>query len=188
MTPVFIMAVPWIPQRAVRAKQLAEETGGEVVWDEQYSGYLTYRMVLERMGEDQAILLEDDVVLCTGWRELIEVEAAAHPEHLVQCYVANELDTEGWHPGKMFGGNCNLVFPAGMAQKLLAWLDTRKQTKQMMDYYDLTTGSFLHSQKLDYWQVNPGLVQHKPWVSAVNQNRSKRRVSKAFRDDVMGER
>ena len=98
MTPTFIQAVPWIPERTKRAVGLMRETNGLIVWDREFSSFETYLDLLRAVGYGPAIMLEDDVDLVPNWREQVEEEIAKHPDDVIQMFTIrmNTPPQTGW--------------------------------------------------------------------------------------------
>lgn len=177
-TPVFIQAVPWLPQRTKRAVEVARETGGTIVWDSQRSAFETFKDVLRAIGDGSAVLLEDDVRLATGWREKVEAVIAEHPDEVINFFSIRPVPA-GFYEAQTYGGNVCCYFPAGDAASLLGWFSDR-DSPFLRDYHDLSVGRWLAKQGRGYWQASPSLVQHEPWVSVVLPHRSRKRQSATF--------
>jgi hypothetical protein len=184
-TPTFIQAVPWVPQRAKHAEWLATAAGEptEIVWDSEHSAFATYRDVLTAMGDDAAILLEDDAVLTEGWREKIEQVIESRPDRVIRFFEMSKFERTwepGLHerPGRGFGSNVCVYYPAGIAAQFLQWSAERAGPDEK--YHDLLFGKFLHAAQIDYLLHVPSLVQHQPWTSTVMPGRSRKRQSRTF--------
>lgn len=184
-TRTLIMAVPWVPQRAVRAKALMEETGGEVVWDTEHNPYTTWRDLLTRAGDEPVIVLEDDIYLCDDWRGKVEAAIAEHPDSVIQFFsLRGAKDAEmgsRWEPGRTYIMNQCHYLPAGAAASLLdflvTWLEQRPDGETG---HDLAIADWMKSTKQRYWLHVPSLVQHEPWRSEIHPRRPRNRQSPSF--------
>jgi hypothetical protein len=178
------MAVPWVPQRAVRAKGLMEQTGGEVIWDRTQNIFETWCSVMSAAREDPVIVLEDDIYLCDEWREKVEHEIAARPDSVIQFFSMRGKDlTEGsrLEPGRTYLMNQCHYLPGGTASALLTHAQTwRERRPDDEDAVDWIVAEWLQQQNLKYWLHVPSLVQHEPWRSEVNTRRPRNRQSSSF--------
>jgi hypothetical protein len=178
VTPTFVMAVPWEEQRRLRAQALALATDAEIVWDEHHQAFQTWRKVMETIGEQAAIVLEDDVTLVEGWRDKIEVVVADHPESLIQFFTLGDRAESGWESGSTFMMNQCYYLPKGMASALLEYSDTwtpeRHKSGSGWDY-DYLMADWLADNRMRYWRSLPSLVQHEAWTSAIDPRRRRNR-------------
>lgn len=178
-TPVFIQAVPWRPERARRAEELAAATGGTIVWDQKRSAWSTWLMVLRAMGQGPAIILEDDVRLCSGWREKVEEGIADHPDSVIRFF--SQGGPGGWRPGIQYYCNPCSYFPKGAAASLREWIRTHP-TGHLRGLHDHSVGEWLASRGEDYWTHVPSLVQHESFRSLIDPNRPLVRQSPTFEE------
>ncbi|AWN07821.1 hypothetical protein HOT31_gp154 [Microbacterium phage Hendrix] len=186
-TPTFIQAVPWERERAVLAAKLRLQTGGTVIWDEEHSGLATWMKVLEAMGEGAGILLEDDVILTSNWRQKIETVISHHPRSIIRFWSDLEADvTEGsrWKPGKTFFANLCVYYPPTYARQQLEWC-RKRSLKSWNKLHDHVTGLWLDSRGEDYWLQVPSLVQHRGDLKSVAApRRPLGRVSRTFETEA----
>lgn len=184
-TPVFIMAVPFDPRRAVNAKRLADETGGTVVWDEKQSIVDTFLRLLEAAGDGPAIFMQDDVRLTSRWREKVEEVIAEHPDAVCQFFSIRKADlTLGarWERGSAYLMNQCWYAPPTYAAQLRVFAEKWFDERPGHTGDDTCVGEFLKSRRERYWHHVPSLVQHNEWVSAVSQARSSKRLSPTFEE------
>lgn len=187
MTRVLIQAVPW-DQRRVRVVRdlLTQVPDAEVVWDSERSGYRTFKLVMEAMGDGPGILLEDDVELCSDWRNRVEAVVEANPDDVITFFdtIPHPDGVHRLHP-RHFGGNLCVYFPAGTPADFLSWVEEGTQvTDHDEQYHDLLFGRYLRKRGLTYLSHVPSLVQHRPFASVVNPNRSKKRQSPTYWREV----
>jgi hypothetical protein len=175
VTPTFIRAVRWNPERERQARALRAATGGEIVWDVNRDAFDTYLRSKLAAGDDAAIFLEDDVELTRNWREKIERAIDGHPDALIQFY-SNRIDDvrigSRWATGSGFLNNQCYYTPPGMAAALAAWgADWLAAHPEDPTGYDLSMAHWMQREGLRYWIHVPSLVQHKRWRSEINPRR-----------------
>lgn len=182
MTATFIRAVPWDLRRSDAARKLRRQTGGRIVWDARHDGYDTFQTALAFGRGIDAIHLEDDVVLTTGWREKVEDVIAAHAGEVCQFYSSGRDDdfTIGSRhdPGRAFLATCCFYLPRRLSGGLLEFSKTWSRVP--VPDFDVMVRDFLRAEHEQYWMSIPSLVQHRRWPSMVNTKRSSGRISKTF--------
>lgn len=187
MTKVVIMAVPWDMDRVRRVKDLRAQTGAEVVWDREHSIMDTFTRVLEAVGTDPAIILQDDVYLHPQWGERTQAAIREHPDLLIQFFSIRRSDVgrESYlNGGANYLMNQCYYLPAGMAAELLDF--TREWIKDNPGHTgdDTCIADYLKARKLKYWHHVPSLVQHERWKSATGKGRSSNRQSPTFKEQA----
>lgn len=183
-TNTFIMAVPWEERRAARARELADQTRAQIVWDQTHNAFDTWRSVLKAVGDEPGIILEDDIYLVPNWRTRIEEVISEHPDEVIQFFSMRGKDlTEGSRsePGRTFMMNQCYYLPAGVAKQLLEFSETWvEENPKYKTGYDVTMAKWMQQNKMRYWLHVPSLVQHEPWVSEINARRPRNRQSQTF--------
>jgi hypothetical protein len=177
MTEVLIMAVPWVPERTLRAVKLMHLVGGRIVWDEKHDGMDTWLRTLDEAGIEPVIILEDDVILSSRWQEAVEAEIDDHPTSVIQFFSRGKDDLihgSRWRPGSSFSMNQCYYLPAGAAWSLRLFADTWMQEHPGDNGYDLLMAAWLKSTGQRYWLRVPSLVQHEEWKSQLGSRSSKR--------------
>jgi hypothetical protein len=184
LTPTFIRAVGWIPERDANARALRRSTGGQVVWDVTHDGAETFRTALAMASGIGAIHLEDDIRLTSAWRPKIESVIAEHGDSVIQFFSLRGADTSvgsRWMAGRDFCWAQCFYVPGRLSAGLVAhydhWLTVPSRRHQL---FDLVVGDYLRSIKERYWLSVPNLVEHQPWLSAVNPRRPLHRHSLTF--------
>lgn len=184
MTQVLIMAVPWSRERHDHAWTLAEQSGGEIVWDTTHHAFDTWRTVLAVAGQSPAVILEDDVDLTDNWRWKVNAAIAGHRDDVIQFFSMRGDDlTVGsrWEAGRTFLMNQCYYLPAGVAADLLEYTDDwETKHPEHPTGYDIAMAEWMKMTKRRYWLHVPSLVQHKPWRSEINKRRPRNRQSKTF--------
>jgi GR25 family glycosyltransferase involved in LPS biosynthesis len=181
VTPTFIMAVPWEMRRLKRARQLRDETSGQLVLDRKHDAFDTFRHVLEVIGEGPGIVLEDDVYLAPNWRERIEAVISQHAGDVIQFFNLRSIDESRYEPGRTFLMNQCYYLPAGAAAWLLEWTsDWVEKHPEHPTGYDVAMAAWMTENRMKYWMSVPSLVQHEKWPSEINPGRPSNRQSKDF--------
>lgn len=196
MTPTYIMSVPWLQERVKRTKQLRDQIGAIVVWDQTHNAMDTFRLMLERIvadGDPACIILEDDIILCENWRERVEEVIAQRPHQICQFFSMEKEESArrlGSREclGSGFIANLCVYLPAGYASQILAHSYPYVEANPTMaTANDFVIRDLLKRRKENYWLEVPNLVQHEErWKSSVNPKRTARRRSHFWAGDVNG--
>lgn len=185
-TPTLIQAVPWEPERTKIAVQLARDTGGEIIWDQDYSGLETFLRVLEAAGDGPMILLEDDVMLAVHWRSRVEAVIEQHPQRMILFFSMREKDSvlgsRLMEPETYYSTLC-AYFPPTYAAQIREWVGDRRPSL-WKQFHDHVPGAWLNTQRKGerYWLQVPSLVQHRGDLPSVAtpKDRRRNRVSPSF--------
>ena len=181
---VFIMAVPFVPKRTKRAVELQRETGGTVVWDSTQNAWDTWQKTLLAVGNQPAVILEDDVQLAADWLPKVEAAISEHPDDLIQFFSRRAADAvlgSRWQPGRSYLMNQCHYLPSGMAHSLRIFTrDWHDRHPEHPTGTDSAIADYLRSRKMRYWLHVPSLVQHEPWRSEINPTRSSATAERNF--------
>lgn len=192
-TPTYIMSVPWLQERVRRTKQLRDDIGAIIVWDQTQNAMDTFRTMLATIvaeGGAGCIILEDDIILCENWRERVEQVIAAHPGQICQFFSMESEESArrlGSREclGSGFIANLCVYLPAGYAEELLAhsYVFVEENPKDATAN-DFVIRDWLKRRKEKYWLEVPSLVQHESqWRSSVNARRPRGRRSHFWAGD-----
>jgi hypothetical protein len=184
---IYIMAVPWDPQRTKRAVALHKATGGTIIWDQLHNAMDTFGRLLDQViadGDGPFMILQDDVQLTEGWLEKVQAVIGPRAEHVVQLFSMNPNDLilgSRWVDGKAFISNLCVYFPAFYASQLREFAPVfLERYPQFATADDFVVRYFLRGRREQFWLQTPSLVQHEPWVSAINAKRPRNRRSHNF--------
>ena len=174
--------------RAVRErKQFVDEILEQipeavVYWDDEFHNAMkSYLYVCEHIiGDQPAVLLEDDIVLTSDFRRKIEDVIAQYPKILINFFNLSVKHTEPYFKkGREYCMNQCEYFPEGFARKVVdayqSWPDKDKHPTA----YDFLVGYAWGGNK-PYLVWNPSLVQHRIGKSIIDPHRSSKRQSKTF--------
>jgi GR25 family glycosyltransferase involved in LPS biosynthesis len=177
------MAVPWDQDRVKSALALMEAADAHVIWDETHDAFATWRRVLAAVGDEAAVVLEDDVILTQNWREKVEAVIAVHPGEVIQFFSMRADDLRVGsrsEPGRTYLMNQCHYLPPGAASSLLAYSeDWKERAPEHPTGMDTAMARWMQDNKMRYWLHVPSLVQHRPWKSAIAR-RSSGRQSRSF--------
>ena len=189
MTRVVVMAVP--KRSANVAKILKMVPHAEVVWDQNngklpvaVSAWQNFIKLLERVGDDPYIHLEDDCILTSNFLEKAEAEIAKQPDQVLQFFSRRKDDIRlGSRWTSRF--SCLVCFycPPGAAAGILQIAkaaELKDYALQGMDF-DKCVDDWLRQQKRRYWTVTPNLADHQEFRSAIDSRRPRARHSLTFK-------
>lgn len=190
---IYIMAVPWDPQRTKRAVEIAKYVGetATIIWDQQQNAMHTFQLLLERVvadGDGPFIIMQDDIELTEGWMSKAQDVIGPRAEHVVQMFSMNPNDPilgSRWADGRTFISNLCVYIPQFYASQLLEYLPVfLERYPQFKTADDFVIRYFLRSRKEQFWIQSPSLVQHESWTSAINAKRPRNRRSRHFDGEV----
>lgn len=144
-------------------------------------GHRNFLAALRISGLRPTIHMEDDIALCSNWRQRVEAEIEPRQFDVIQFFSMRKADlTLGSRYDNHFCMTQCFYLPGGVGAGLLEYEPT--WTKQNPDEwaYDLMLGDYLRSRKEKYWIVVPSLVNHLPIKSVTNPRRSSKRQSLTF--------
>jgi hypothetical protein len=179
---VLIRAVGWVPERADNAHELRRATGGRIVWDTSHDGYDTFLAALAFQGSRDAVHLEDDVTLTSGWRAKAEAVIAGRPDQVIQFFSRRQADlTVGSReePARTFLAAACFYLPGRLAPGMRAYAATWPKRAEHPTWWDYAAQEYLVERRETYHLHVPSLVQHRSWRSTLGP-RSTRRMSASF--------
>jgi hypothetical protein len=141
--------------------------------------------MLEWVGAEPAILMEDDILVGENFRSQVEKVIDSHRGFLINFFSRRKKDLEygaRFEVPKMFWYNCCIYFPKGYAASIRRYYDVwpAKTAEGKSHGYDILIQDWLEHYRLSFWQQVPSLVQHREGVSSINPKRNPSRQSKTF--------
>jgi GR25 family glycosyltransferase involved in LPS biosynthesis len=136
-------------------------------------------------GESDALMLEDDIILCSDFIKKVQLAIAQYPNKVIQFFTRRKNDNLGTRSmeGKTYSMCQCTYYPAGVLKSLYEYSNYYaklaihiKETAPI----DPCIASFLAHNKMTYINHVPSLVQHIEGVSAINPKRAKKRISENF--------
>ena len=155
------------------------------VYENRYTdNHNTYRRALKASGGLPTIMMQDDLILCEGFREKAINEIAQRPGDVIQFFSMRGADlTVGsrYEAGGKFNCNPCVYFPEKMTADLYSYF-VENEKRFPYDKYgtDCVVREYLKERKLKYFIVIPNLVDHAVAVSMIDKRRSSKRQSKTF--------
>lgn len=155
----------------------------EVIRDRKHDAMDTFCMALEATGDDEAIHLEDDIVVPEPFHDLIvpkirELQAIFGADRVIQFYRSGTRGDTVLMPGSSFLWAQCVYFPPGDARDLLnyhrrGW----RREAEHPDGVDLMVADWLKDAKRKYIYLERSFVQHREGKSAIDPRRSTKRQS-----------
>lgn len=155
-------------------------------------GMRNFLDTLKAIGEDAAIMLEDDIVITRDFAAKAEAVIAEHADDPIQFFSMRKKDlTVGsrYEPGRTFMMNQCHYMPAGMAPPLRDYYTTWSRRRENPQGYDTMMADFFKDNGISYYLHVPSLVDHRVGKSIIDPRRaSTNRQSLTFEDPfTMGE-
>lgn len=173
-----------VPERMAGVKYILQTIPDAYVnWDKTRNAMDTFMESLNIIGEDDALSMEDDIILTSDFMAKAKKEIAEHPDTVIQFFSMRGADlTIGsrYENGSKFIANLCVYYPKGWAKDFQQWIST-VDLKSYITAYDWLMADYMKATKQKYWIVVPNLVDHRIGKSAINPKRSSKRVSKTFK-------
>jgi hypothetical protein len=145
----------------------------------------TFLKMHEQIGNDNAVYLEDDVILTKNFTLKCEAEIQGKEKSFISFFSLKKDDYKGsrWLKGGKFCGSLCYYVPARINLAIIDYfnknMEYMKNSKDATGY-DLWVAKLLQTNKLSYWNVVPNLAQHKREKSIINPKRPIWRQSETF--------
>lgn len=162
-------------------KQLPEAI---VYWDDEFHNAMkSYLYVCKNIIKDQpAILLEDDAILTSNFKEKIEAVVEQYPKILIKFFdLGRTYKKPHFKFGREYCSNVCEYFPEGFGLKVVEAYETWPDKEKEPNAYDYLVG-YAWGWKKPFLVWCPSLVQHRDCKSAINSRRSTRRQSLTFEE------
>lgn len=153
-----------------------------VYWDDEFHNAMkSYLYVCENIiGDQPAVLMEDDIILTADFKRKIESVINKYPEILINFFNLSKKHREPFFKkGREYCMNQCEYFPAGFARRVVEAYKTWPQKDEHPTAYDYLVGYAWGGNK-PYLVWNPSLVQHRIGKSIINPRRSSKRQSETF--------
>ena len=157
-----------------------------VVWDQERSAYRTFVLALKAQGNEPAVQMEDDILLCENFIERVEAVIEKNPGIIISFFTMRDIHEsriEGYSPGPT--NQCNYI-PAEIAVGLVEASKTHDPThigakgNLLPESGDAFLCKYMQKNRLKYLISVPNLCDHRRGKSAMNPSRSSFRQSKSF--------
>lgn len=142
----------------------------------------TFALAMEIAGEEEALHIEDDIVVPNDFLQLVESILLEHgKDKIIQMYWSGEKKPTELRLGSSFSAALCFYMPAGYSKELLEYYRQgwrRKDTPgQALDWM---MADWLQDTKRKYVHLGYSIVQHREGKSAIDSRRSSKRKSKSF--------
>ena len=161
----------------------------EIIVDNERDGYKSFKKSCEIVNNDGAVFLEDDILLCNNFCEILEniIKEKGYDK------VYNFYEKPKKYIETSYVGGSNFLWmqciylPPKLPMKIQSYYNEFKET-QPEKYKGMATDYLiayaLTKEKIKYWRIRPTLVQHLDFPSVIG-NRPKNRQSPYFIDDLI---
>lgn len=137
---------------------------------------------LEHSGHEDHIHLEDDVLLCSQFRNKVVGAVNKFPGKMISFFTLRKIVM--LMPNMPGGNFCMaqcIYIPGWMSKQLCEYYPLwQEQNPNDRDGMDLFVADFLHSKRKSYVLWFPCLVQHKVGKSVIDPKRSSKRQTENF--------
>lgn len=139
-----------------------------------------------KLADDDAVYLQDDIVLCKNFKVKCEEIIRNHSNSIIvfsSYFHCNENVKNAFRDGGDVQTLC-VYIPKYIADAYLQsiysgeWKLTKKDERGQFD--DLNFGRWLRTHGIDMFVVYPNLAGHLPVKSVINKSRPKNRICKNF--------
>ena len=133
--------------------------------------------------DEDLLVLEDDVELCTDFLSKVEKAINKYPTDLINFYNMTNSKVTKKLPGIKFLWNQCLYIPVDICRLIVETSEPfLKQYPIHRMNQDVLIKHCLNTEELAYVQHYPSLVQHEAWVSTIDKNRSINRQTTNFKE------
>lgn len=168
-----VRTVSWAPERLKNVERMLEQIPAlEVHTDEVRDGYRSFLDVCEKVNDTGAVVLEDDVELCSDFCEQVErVITEYGADKVINFFERPKVYfATGRVGGSQFLWTQCVYLPPGLPGKIIAHYDAFKKNhpdRWRGMAYDRLIAYALTKERIPYWRIRPCLVQHLPFKSAI---------------------
>lgn len=152
--------------------------------DKEHKPVDSYIEQLGLISEYDAILLEDDLILCSDFKKRIEKVIKSHPTDIINFYTSPDLYFESHRSQKFVFSQC-AYYPKGIIKE---FIEIMKQKKKYYWQYDLLESLAIKDKGLLVYNYRPCLVQHLDGKSLIQTGKGYKKRSIYFIDylDALG--
>ena len=174
--------------RAVRerepfVREILKQVPDAVVYydDEFHDAMKSYLYVCEHIVKGQpAVLMEDDIILTSNFKEKIEKVISEYPDILINFFsLSKKFTVPHTKKGREYCMNQCEYFPEGFSLKVVEAYKTWELKEKEPNAYDFLVG-YAWGNNNPYLVWCPSLVQHREVKSIINPRRSSKRQSITF--------
>ena len=140
----------------------------ELLIDKEHKPIDSFISQLKQISNYDAVLLEDDVILCKNFKEEIEKVINEHKNDIINFYTRPSSFFSS-HYSQYFVYNQCTYYPKGISQKLAIQMEKELNLAKSIRDYDVLENRAIHSLKMYLFNYRPCLVQHRDAHSLINK-------------------
>jgi len=173
-----------VKERQAFVEEILEQIPDAIVYyDEYHDAMKSYLHVCRDVIKGEpAVLLEDDIILTSDFKNKIEAIIGLYPDTLINFFSLSKTHTAPYYKlGREYCMNQCEYFPEGFSLKVVDLYEDwkAKDGDKNPTAYDYLVGYAWGSNR-KYLVWNPSLVQHREVKSIINPRRSTKRQSITF--------
>jgi hypothetical protein len=164
-------------------EMISKIPSAEVVWDNNRNAMDTFLRALDVVGDDDAVHLEDDAILCAEFTEKSArsiANASGSPVQFFSMRSADQTAGGRWEPGSRFSATVAFYLPPGSSRAVLEYASSWPRLEEHPTGFDLMVADWMKTHRLRYWIEVPNLADHRFGRSLINPSRSRYRRSLTF--------
>jgi hypothetical protein len=124
---------------------------------------------LRIISDDDAVLLEDDLILCKDFQNKIESVIEQHPNSVINFFEDPFMFyTTQTRPGIKYRYNQCTYYPKGIAKQIADKMEEIRPKYPLERQYDFLQSYAMDELGMSYISYRPCLVQHKHMDSIIN--------------------
>ena len=154
------------------------------LYDYEHKPLESYIKQLRIISNDDAVFMEDDIILCRDFQKKIEEVIARRPHQIINFYYLPEsYYSPSIFPAKLYHWNQCVYYPKGIAKQIADKMDEIKE-KNKMHHYDVLQGYTMAELHINFYSHRPCLVQHNGPVSLLGNSWHNDGKTPFFIDDL----
>jgi hypothetical protein len=175
--------VRYVDQRLGTVEKLESQIPGLILYrdafgsQEEIKGISAFIVALRLAGNDPAVIMEDDIELCSDFCRKAEAVIATRT-HSVISFFSYTKRKSGYYPN--FSWLQCAYFPAGYCNRIADFYPAWNRHQKGGLGVDWLVKDWLKVRREPFWLHCPSLVQHLPLESVIDPTLSRRRQSPTF--------
>lgn len=138
----------------------------ELLIDKEHKPIDSFIKQLKMIDDYDAVLLEDDVILCKEFKRAIEKVIEEHKDEVINFYTKPSAFFSS-HYSQYFVYNQCTYYPKGSAKKIAVQMEKEWNKEKSITDYDVLENKAIHSLNMYLFNYRPCLVQHKDGYSLI---------------------
>ena len=173
-----------VMEREPFVQEILKQIPDAVVYYDEYGDAMkSYLHVCKNIIKGQpAVLLEDDIILTSNFRQKIEAVIEKYPKILINFFsLSKKYTAPHFKRGREYCMNQCEYFPEGFSTKVVEAYEHWPLKEKEPTAYDFLVG-YAWGGNTPYLVWCPSLVQHRQGKSIINPRRSSKRQSITFKE------